>query len=74
VERGLRFKLVDKQGRWNSRVTIEKSEIATSDIFLHRELHISDVSGLDTATQVFELVSDIDRKILQFARMKVEAI
>jgi hypothetical protein len=74
VERGLRFKLVDKQGRWNSRVTIEKSEIATSDIFLHRELHISDVSGLDTARQIFELVSDVDNKILQFLRMKVEAV
>jgi hypothetical protein len=72
VEPALRFKLVDKEGRWNGRVTVEKSEISASDIFLHREIQINNLIGLDSTTALFELVTTIDYRILDIAGLKLE--
>ncbi len=73
VEPGVRFRLVSKDGKWNCKVTVEKSEVIQNGIFLLREIIISDVSDLETAQQQFDLIRQIDLMALELVGLNHEA-
>ena len=72
VEPGMRFRLVDKNGKWNSRVTVEKSELVESGVFILREIIISDLSDCETTQQQFDLIDRIDLMALELVGLKPE--
>lgn len=73
VEPGMRFRLVAKNGQWNSKVTVEKSEAVESGVFLLREIILSDLSDCETTQQQFDLIEQIDLMILELIGLKPEA-
>ncbi len=70
VETGMRFRLVSKDGKWSSKVTMEKSEVVNNGIFLLREINLSDLSDCETAQQQFDLIKKIDLMILELAGLQ----
>ena len=73
VEPGIRFRLVSKDGKWNSKVTVEKSEAVKNGIFLLREIIINDLSDCETTQQQFDLIRKIDLTALELVGLKPEA-
>ncbi len=72
IEPGTRFRLVSKDGKWNCKATVEKSEAVNNGVFLHREIIISDLSGYETTQHQFDLVDRIDLMILELIGLKSE--
>lgn len=72
VEPATRFRLVGKDGKWNCKVTLEKSEIVKDGVFLYREIIVSDLSDCETTQQQFELVEHIDQAILALTDLAPE--
>ncbi len=72
VEPAMRCRLVSKDGKWNCKVTLEKSEMVTKGIFLHREIIVSDLSDCETTQQQLELVERIDQIILRLFSLEPE--
>ncbi len=73
VEPGMRFRLISKDGKWNSKVTVEKSEVIENGIFLLRELIINDLSDCETPQQQFDLIRQIDLMALELVGLTAEA-
>lgn len=73
VEPGMRFRLISKDGKWNSKVTVEKSEVVKNGIFLLREIIINDLSDCETPQQQFDLIRQIDLMALELVGLKPEA-
>ncbi len=73
VEPGMRFRLVSKDGKWNSKVTVEKSEVVKNGIFLLREIIINDLSDRGTAQEQFDLIRQIDLIALELVGLNPEA-
>lgn len=72
VDLGMRFRLVSKDGKWNSKITVEKSDVVESGIFLLREVIISDLSDFETTQQQFDLVRKIEFMALELVGLKPE--
>jgi hypothetical protein len=67
-ESALRFRLVGKDGKWNAKVTAERSELpdlAENGVFLLRQVVVSDLTGYQTVRQQFDLISSIDDMIFE---------
>ena len=64
-ESALRFRLVGEDGKWNVKVTAERSELVNNGIFVLREVVVSDLTVCETTQQQFDLIESIDRMILE---------
>lgn len=73
VEPGRRFRLVSKTGNWSAKVTVEKSEVAESGIFVLREIVVSDLSDCETTRQQFDLIERIDLMVMELLGLNPEA-
>lgn len=71
-EPAARFRLVSKEGKWNCKVTLEKSEVVNDGIFLYREIIASDLSDCETTQQQFELIEHIDQTVLTLTDLALE--
>ncbi len=69
----MRFRIVSKDGKWNSKITVEKSELVKNGIYLLREIKISDLSDCETTQQQFDLIERIDRMGIELVGLKLEA-
>jgi len=72
VEDGLRYGLVGFDGRWNARITVERSNAVESGIFIYREIKVNKLEGYETSTQQLKLIEQIDLMIFEFAGMKTD--
>ncbi len=72
VEPGMRFRIVSKDGKWSSKITVEKSEVVKDGIFLLRENIISDLSDCETTQQQFDLIQRIDLMGFELVGLKPE--
>ncbi len=72
VEHGLRFGLIGPDGKWNTRVTVEKSNSVQNGIFLLRETKINNLEGYDTPAQQLALIDQIDLMALEVAGLKTD--
>lgn len=72
VEPGIRFRLVSKDGKWNTKITVENSESVENGIFLLREITISDLSDCETTQQQVDLIRQIDLMVLELVGLKPE--
>ncbi len=73
VEPGMRFRVVSKNGKWNSNVTVEKSHVVTNGVYLVREIIVSDLSECETTQQQFDLIERIEHIVLDLVGLKPEA-
>ena len=72
VEPAVRFRLFSKEGKWNCKVTLDKSEVVKDGVFLFREITVSDLSGYETTQQQFELIERIDQTISALTDLALE--
>ena len=73
VEPGMRFRIVSKDGKWISKITVEKSQLVKNGIYLLREIIVSDLSDCESTQQQFDLVERIDRIGTELVGLKLEA-
>jgi hypothetical protein len=72
IEPGVQFRLVDKDGKWNCRATLENSYLVENGVYLFREIVISDLSDYQTVEQQFELIHQINQNILAVVGLELE--
>lgn len=65
LEPAIRLRLVSKDGKWSSRVSLEKSDLIENGIFLHREVIVSDLAGYESTQQKFSLIERIDFMVFE---------
>lgn len=70
-EAALRFKLIGKDGKWSSKVTVEKSDIGENYIFVFREIIVSNLSEIETTLQQFELIESIDLMVRELVGLEI---
>lgn len=71
-EAALCFKLVSKDGKWNSKVSVDKSDLGENYIFVFRELVVSNLVGFEAAQQQFDLIKNIDSMIRELVGLEFE--
>ncbi|MCP4315601.1 MAG: hypothetical protein GY789_06165 [Hyphomicrobiales bacterium] len=69
VEPAIRFQIVDKDGRWNCKVTSEKSELVDAGLFLERIILVNDLTDIEAPVKQFELISRIEKMIEEFLKL-----
>ncbi|MEM7120729.1 MAG: hypothetical protein AAF563_05595 [Pseudomonadota bacterium] len=64
LQPAIRFSLVDDNGVWSARATIERSVLTDANLFILREFALHDTSEFGVPEEQFELVRRIDNMIL----------
>ncbi len=70
IEPAIRFRIVDKNSKWNCRVGVEFSEYVAGGLFTDRSIMINDLTGRQAPDQQFKLVRHIEGMILELLQLE----